>query len=396
MTWNSTRVLRDRDAGLFLAGTVVSGFGSSAMWLVSGIWVKDLTGSDGLAALCVFALWAPTLAGPLLGALADRIRRKPLLIGTNLTLGALLPLLLAVRSPDRLWLLLAILLLYGALGVVHDAAESALVATAVAPGLLGDFNGLRMSANEGMKLVAPLAGAGLYTAFGGPAVALLDAVTFVVAAALYGLLRGRDPKPRPRRRHTVEGARRLWAHGVLRPLVLAGGTTMLFAGVNGAVIYAVADGLGHSPAYAGVLYAVQGVGSVVTGLVSGPLLSRLGERRYAAYGIALTAAGVALRAVPSEAVALVCCAAIGAGLPCVLIAALTAVQRETPDEARGTATATANTLMFAPNAIGLGAGAALVQLVDHRGLLVVLGVAQLLISLRLRARRNRRAALQRS
>ncbi|MGW4985669.1 hypothetical protein, partial [Streptomyces mirabilis] len=31
-----------------------SGLGSSAMWLVSGIWVKDLTGSNGLAALCVF------------------------------------------------------------------------------------------------------------------------------------------------------------------------------------------------------------------------------------------------------------------------------------------------------------------------------------------------------
>lgn len=75
MTWTVTRVLGDRDAGLYLTGVVVSGFGSSAMWLVSGIWVKDLTGSNGLAALCVFALWAPTLVGPVLGVLADRTRR---------------------------------------------------------------------------------------------------------------------------------------------------------------------------------------------------------------------------------------------------------------------------------------------------------------------------------
>ena len=61
--WTVARVLRDRNAGLYLAGVVVSGFGTSAMWLVSGIWVKDLTGSNGLAALCVFALWAAQ-AGP--------------------------------------------------------------------------------------------------------------------------------------------------------------------------------------------------------------------------------------------------------------------------------------------------------------------------------------------
>src|SRR3954470_13451501 len=83
------RVLRDPGAGLLLAGFVVSGFGTSALWLASGIWVKDLTGSDGLAALCLLAMWAPTLAGPLLGTLADRVRRKPLLIGTSLLMAAL-------------------------------------------------------------------------------------------------------------------------------------------------------------------------------------------------------------------------------------------------------------------------------------------------------------------
>ncbi|MFD9204313.1 MFS transporter, partial [Streptomyces anthocyanicus] len=170
--WAVVRVLRDRNAGLYLSGVVVSGFGSSAMWLVAGVWVKDLTGSDGLAALCVFALWAPTLIGPALGTLADRTRRRPLLVWTNLGLAALLLPLLAVDSPGTLWILFTVLLVYGAAGVVHDAAEAALVATAVDTRLLGDFNGLRMTANEGMKLLAPLAGAGLYAAYGGARVAL--------------------------------------------------------------------------------------------------------------------------------------------------------------------------------------------------------------------------------
>ena len=379
-----TRVLRDRNAGLYLGGVVVSGFGSSAMWLVSGIWVKDLTGSDGLAALCVFALWAPTLVGPALGTLADRTRRRPLLVWTNLVLAALLLSLFAVDSPGTLWILFVVLLVYGAAGVVHDAAESALVATAVDKQLLGDFNGLRMTANEGMKLIAPLAGAGLYAAYGGARVALLDALTFALAAGLYTLLRVREPKPSVTaapadwRTQTAEGARYLWGHPTLRPLVLAGGTTMLFSGLNGATIYAVAEGLGHSPAYVGVLYLAQGVGSVAVGLAAGPLLRRLGERRFAGYGIALTAVAVTARALPCDAVVLASAAAVGVGLPCVLIAALTAVQRETPDTLLGRTTATANTLLFAPTAAGLALGAGLVELVDHRVLLAVLGVTRLI------------------
>ncbi|MFF8595752.1 MFS transporter [Streptomyces sp. NPDC015220] len=387
------RVLRDREAGLCLAAVVVSGFGTSALWLASGVWVKDLTGSTSLAALCLLAMWAPTLAGPLLGTVADRARRRPLLIGVNLLLAALLLTLFTVDSPGRLWLLYAVLFLYGAAGVVHDAAQSALVARAVDPALLGDFNGLRTTATEGMKLLAPLAGAGLYAAYGGACVALLDAVTFALAAGLYALLRAREDRPARTtgswRRDTAEGARRLWSHPLLRSLVLAGGATMLCAGVNGALVYAVVDGLGHAPAYAGVLYAVQGAGSVVVGVASGAGLRRLGASRFAAYGIVLTAVAVALRAVPSDPVALGCSAAIGAGLPCVLIAAFTAVQQKTPGELVGRVAATANSLVFVPNTVGLAVGAALAEVADRRLLLVLAGLG-LLASTAPLARRSAR------
>ncbi|MEV6763220.1 MFS transporter [Streptomyces sp. NPDC051105] len=383
-SWTVTRLLRDRNAALYLTGVVVSGFGTSALWLVSGVWVKDLTGSDGLAALCAAALWTPTLLGPVLGTLADRVRRKPLLIGVNLGLAGLLLALWTVGSTASVWLLFTVLVLYGAAGVVEDAANSALVAAAVDPALLGDFNGLRMTAREGMKLVAPLTGAALYTAYGGPSVAALDAGTFVLAAGVCALLRVREERPRPAtgswRRGTAEGVRLLWGHPDLRPLVRAGGVTMCLASLGSSLNYAVVDALGHSPAYTGVMYAVQGAGSVAVGLVSGPALRRLGERRFAAYGIALTGIALVARAVPYDAVVLACGAAGGLGLPCVLIAAYTAVQREIPAAALGRATATADTLMFTPNVIGLAVGAALVELVDHRLLLAVFGGALLAIA----------------
>ncbi|WP_406448846.1 MFS transporter [Streptomyces sp. NBC_00876] len=376
------RVLRDRTAGLFLAAVVVSGFGSSAMSLAAGIWVKSLTGSDSLAALALFTVWLPVLFGPALGTLADRWPRKPLLVWSNIVMALLLTALTAVDSAGRIWILFTVLVLYGSASVLMDSAESALVARAVDTRLLGDFNGLRMMANEGMKLVAPLTGAGLYARFGGGAVALLDALSFALAAGLYGLLRVRRPDPAAaggRQDGWAAGLRQLWGSPVLRPLVLAGSATMLCAGLNGATLYAVVDGrLGHSPSYAGVLSVAQGAGSVTIGLLAGPLLRRLPERVFTAVGIAVFAVGVGLRALPYDAVALAACALIGVGLPCVLIAAMTAVQRETPDALLGRTSATADTLMFAPNAMALGLGAGLVALVDVRVLLPVVGAVALL------------------
>ncbi|MFD7438280.1 MFS transporter [Streptomyces sp. NPDC059861] len=387
------RLLGDRNAALYLTGVVISGLGTSALWLASGVWVKELTGSDGLAALSLLAMWAPTLAGPLLGALADRVRRKPLLIGTNLLMAALLPALLTVDAPADVWLLFAVLFVYGAAGVVQDAAESALVTAALDPALLGDFNGLRLTLAEGTKLIAPPAGAAAYAAYGGASVALLDAATFVLATGLYAALRVRENPPTPGRRAPVaEGARHLWAHPRLRPLVLAGGTTMLLAGFNGALVYAVVERLGHPPAYAGVLAALQGLGSVVAGLASGPALRHLGERRFVVAGIVLTGVAVALRAVPYDPAAWAGSVAIGAGLTCVLIAALTGVQRDTPDALLGRAAATASTLLFAPNVLGLAAGAVLVEVLPHQPLLVLLGVALLLTPLQLLLRASRTAA----
>ncbi|MFE7764555.1 MFS transporter [Streptomyces sp. NPDC057438] len=392
--WRAARVLGDRDAGPYLAGVVVSGLGSSAMWLVAGVWAKDLTGSNALAALCTLALWAPLLVGPLLGTLADRPRRRAVLITANLVPAAPLLTLFTVDTPDDLWLLYAVLLVHGAAGVVADAAESALIARAVGPSLLGDFNGLRMTAHESMKLVAPLAGAGLYAAYGGATVALLDAVTFVAAAVLYGLVRERGTRPAPCEEptrglyaRTAEGARHLLADPRLRPLVLAGGTTMLLSGVNGALIHAVVESLGRSPAHAGLLFLAQGAGSVAVGLATGPLLRRLGDVPFAAYGIALTGAAVAARTVPDDITALASSAAIGIGLPCVLTATLTAVQRETPPDRLGRTTATAHTLLFAPTAVGMAIGAGLVGVAGLPVLLPAVGALLLVTAARLLCRR---------
>ncbi|MGP3638196.1 MFS transporter, partial [Streptomyces sp. 24-1644] len=182
-----------------------------------------------------------------------------------------------------------------------------------------------------------------------------------------------------RRGDLAAGARVLWHSAALRPLVLAAAVTMLLAGLNGAAIHAVVDkGLGHSPTYTGVLYAAQGAGSVAVGLLAGPLLRRMPERVFAASGIALFSVAVGARALPYDAVALAASAGIGVGLPCVLIAAMAAVQRETPAPVLGRTAATAGSLMTAPNAVALACGAGLVAVADVRMLLPLAGSVGLL------------------
>ncbi|MFG3604545.1 MFS transporter [Micromonospora chersina] len=370
MSWGATRVLGNRDAARYLTAVLVSGFGTAAMLLVAGIWVKDLTGSSSLAGLVTLGTWGPTLVAPLIGVLADRFRRRPLLVWLHLAMTVLLPVLLLVDSAARVWLIFAVMVAYGVSFVLIDSAEAALVPAVVPGDLLGDFNGLRMTVNEGMKLVAPLAGAGLFAAYGGHPAVLLDAATFALAALLLTLIRVHEaPPPQPERwtRQLAEGLGHLRRHAPLRHLVACTGVAMLLIGINGALAYAVVDdGLHRPPEFNGVLGTVQGVGSLVGGLAAGALLRRLGDRRVTAVAAALLAAGLALRAAPGLAPVAAGTLAVGVGAPLVLITVWTAVQRETPNALVGRVSATVNTLTFGPGTLAVLAGAGLLELVDHR------------------------------
>ncbi|MFG1810897.1 hypothetical protein [Streptomyces sp. NPDC049040] len=107
----------------------------------------------------------------------------------------------------------------------------------------------------------------------------------------------------------------------------------------------------------GVLYAVQGAGSIMAGTVAGAVMRRLPEHAFAAVGLLLFTAGAAVRAVPSLPVVLAGTLAIGVGLPWVIVAAFTAVQQRTEPALVGRVAAAAGTLVFAPTAVAAALGA---------------------------------------
>jgi MFS-type transporter involved in bile tolerance (Atg22 family) len=112
-----------------LIGLGTSLIGSNAMSLVAGIWVKSLTGSSTLAGLVSASVYLPSLFGPIGGLIADRVRRRRLLIGLNIASAMIVLPLLAVRSSAQIWILFCVMTWYGIELAVSSPAENALSAS---------------------------------------------------------------------------------------------------------------------------------------------------------------------------------------------------------------------------------------------------------------------------
>src|SRR5689334_3126421 len=95
--WGSRDVVR-----WYFAGLTLSFFGTSAMYLVAGVWVKSLTGSNALATLALLCVYAPGVLSPWIGRFADTFRKKPLLIWTDL---AIVPALAVLFFTDEIWVI---------------------------------------------------------------------------------------------------------------------------------------------------------------------------------------------------------------------------------------------------------------------------------------------------
>ncbi|MEH0830325.1 MULTISPECIES: MFS transporter [unclassified Micromonospora] len=367
-----------RNAGLFVAISLLSGFGSSAMSLVAGIWILDLTGSTSLAALAGLCVYAPVLAGPWLGGLLDRAPRRPLVMAVNLALATVLLSLLTVRGPGQTWLIFLVSCAYGVSYVLIDAGESALLPSALSPTELGDVNGWRSSAQEGMKLVAPLVGAGLYAWRGGHAVVLLSAAMPVLVALLYAAVRLKQTPSQPptqRRRGVRAGLDMLLAQRATRVTVALAAVSIAMSGFTTAATYAVVtEELGLPTTFLGVLLSAQGAGSIVGGLVVGRLIARWSPVTVGVAGTTLFAVGCLVRCLPWWPATVAASVAVGIGLPWALVAAVTAVQTHTPTAMLGRVAGTANTAMFGPIALAIPLGSATVHLGDRLTLLAAAAI----------------------
>jgi MFS family permease len=378
-------LLRDRSYLRLLAGQTLSAFGDYAVFLALAVWVKVLTGSNAAAGLSILPFVVPSLVGPALGVFVDRFPRRRVMIWTDLAAAACLVPLFWVRDAGDIWLIYIVNFLLGLATVIYQAARAGLLVSMLDDADLGEANGLLQSTSQAMRLLAPLGGAALFAILGGPAVAALDAATFVVSALLLlgvhapaiertGDEQGFWPELRAGARHIVHTAD-------LRRLTIATAFVTLAAGVMEVVIFALIDqGLHRAPEFLGVLSTAQGIGAVAGGVVVGMLMRRIGELATIAWALVVVGVGVGLLATGELSVVLVAVVFVGLAVSFYNVAFVTLVQRQTDVTMQGRVMSAIEAVFTVPYAASIAAGALIVSVVDYRAVYLVQAAAFLLVA----------------
>ena len=267
--------------------------------------------------------------------------------------------------------------LYGLSNSVLSSAQSALLTVMVPAELLPDANGWLRTAQEALRLVGPLAGAGLFVAVGGHVIAIIDAVTFAVPVISLLALRVAEPAPHPMaqrwRKEITAGIQHVMRTAELRHMIIACACAFAVLGFDETVVYAIAgDGLHKPAAFVGVLIAIQGVGAVLGGPTAAPLVRRIGEARLVGISLVLAGAAAALEIPPDLPAVVAGFILFGVALPWMFVGFISLVQRRTPAQLQGRAYSAAATFVTTPQTISIATGAALISLTGYRPMLAVM------------------------
>ena len=283
----------------------ISIFGSFVTRMALPLVAILVLGADafGVALVRSMDFIAGLAVGLVAGAWVDRLRRRPVLIWSDIGRAALLatiPLawLLGWLSFGQL---LIVALSTAVLTTFSYAASRAYLPTIVARPDLVRAN----SAVTASSSVSEFTGFGisgfLVQVLGGPLAIALDAVSFLVSAVLLGTIRVAEPPPPPKaerssvREEIVVGLRLVASQPILRAITLSAMATSALWGVFGAtwVLFAIED-LGLDAAAIGVIAAIGGIGSLGGALFAGRYTNRIGVGRLMVGSLLMGALGVLL------------------------------------------------------------------------------------------------------
>ncbi len=379
-----------RDFWVFFAGQTVSNLGSSFTFFAFPLLVYQLTGSPVSLGLGMAAWYAPfPLLGLLLGAVADRVDRKRLMVGCDVARAAVLasvPLLSWLDALSVGWLYAGAFLV-STLTIPFQSAEFAALPYLVGRERLVTANGrLQASYNAaqvaGPMLAAALVGAGLPV----PDLLLADAVSFLLsAAALRAVTTGFGPEQRKRRhvlREAGEGLAFVFRHPVLRNLSLMIMLVNFFVSTTwGQIVLLAKERLAASDAQVGVLFAAGSAGVVVLGLAAGRLRRHLSFSR-AVVGalIANGAVLVGLALARSYPVGLVLWAASSGLGVFVMINTMSLRQLITPPDLLGRVVAVAGVMAFSAIPVGTAVGGWAIEATSVQLVFALIGLASMAIA----------------
>ena len=248
--------------------------------------ILTLGASPGQLALLAAAELVPGFAAGLFaGVWVDRLRRRPIMVWTDLARAALLATVPAAAWLDvlRMEHLYAVAALGSVLTVGFDVAYRAYLPTLVTREELLEGNSKLTASASVAEFAAFGSGGWLVQWLTAPVAILADAATFVWSAVLVARIRAPEPPPPPPEQRTGvveeirDGLRLMAGDARLRALGLAAVASNLSFRVTGTVflLYVTRD-LGLAPGVQGLIYAIGGGTSLVGAVLVGRVNRRLG------------------------------------------------------------------------------------------------------------------------
>lgn len=338
------RAFRYRDFRLFWSGQLVSLVGT---WMqsVGQAWVVlELTGSPFKLGVITALQFGPMLfLSFLAGALADRVRKRRLLL---LTQGALMLQAFALAALDwtghiQYWHVAVLATVYGIANTLDLPARQSFVVQIVGKNDLINAIALNSAVFNGARVVGP-AVAGLLVARYGVSIAfLLNGLSFLgVIAALLAIHNEGEPRPRAGDslgQEILQGLQYAWATPLIVLILAFMLVTSLFVVNFGVVVPLIARDVLHegAPGF-GILMASLGAGAIA-GAGALALVGRGRAPVWLLAGTALVDAGglMALGQVRRFWVAAVLLSVMGFAMIVFMASSNTTLQVTVPDALRG-------------------------------------------------------------
>jgi MFS family permease len=334
---------RHRRYAAFWTGAFASNIGTWMETVAVGILVTKATGQVGWTGLVAAAGFVPmALLGPVGGALADRLPRRPLLItmsSVQAVLAGALTVLAAVGAAEP-WAVTLIVFISGCAGALAFPAYQSLMPDLVPRDELASAVALGAAQWNLGRVIGPLL-AGVVIGFGGYEMAFaVNTVSFLAVIAAIAPLR--LPPPTPKEGESIatairDGARFSLHEPGIRAVMTYLALNSLLAAPFIALVPAVALKLFDNEADGtAALVTAQGIGAVLMAISLGGLAARFGHRRVLLGAVTFLPVTLILYALaPSLPLAMVAIFFVGAAYLGCLSSFTTVAQLRAPDALRG-------------------------------------------------------------
>lgn len=243
------------------------------------------------------AQWLPSLLfGLVAGVIIDRMRRRTLLIASDIFSCVVLALIAALAGLD--WLspgpLALLVFLLGTAAVLQGGAHQSFIADLLPPNLLASGNVRLSQTYTAAQTLGPLLAGVLVRLVGAPLTMLINAVTCAVSAVLLaGVADTQWPRPRVRSSVTSdlkEGLSWVYGHPFLAPYALCLHLWFIGNAIAGTLYVFHATNLGLDSAAVGLTLGCAGIAGLLGAGAAEWLADRIGTGRAILAGDFITGA----------------------------------------------------------------------------------------------------------